>query len=192
MESCKPSRPLPSPLRILMIHKHPLTAHIPLAPFPCVGSYLFAELVLFKHPAYPDILNRLKSDPSSVYLKVGCGLAQDIRKLIADGARGLTARDGPASRADGLLARPLPGRRVFPFLVVVMAVMTAIAPSWRPTSWRSRAPRRLRRGRAVWTSCTRACSCTALSCPRRCEPASVSLRFCVRNMGVCWSVRPGV
>ncbi|KAL2274280.1 hypothetical protein FJTKL_03534 [Diaporthe vaccinii] len=56
------------------------------APFPCVGSYLFAELALSKLPAYPAILNRLKSDPSSVYLEVGCGLAQDVRKLIADGA----------------------------------------------------------------------------------------------------------
>lgn len=62
------------------------------APFPCVGSYLFAELALFKHPAYPAILNRLKSDPSSVYLEVGCGLAQDIRKLIADGAPATSLR----------------------------------------------------------------------------------------------------
>ncbi|KAG6357600.1 hypothetical protein INS49_013477 [Diaporthe citri] len=56
------------------------------APFPCVGSYLFAELALSKLPAYPAILSRLKSDPSSVYLEAGCGLAQDVRKLIADGA----------------------------------------------------------------------------------------------------------
>lgn len=51
-----------------------------------MGSYLFAELALSKLPAYPSILNRLKSDPSSVYLEVGCGLAQDVRKLVADGA----------------------------------------------------------------------------------------------------------
>lgn len=51
-----------------------------------MGSYLFAELALSKVPAYPTILNRLKSDPSSVYLEVGCGLAQDVRKLVADGA----------------------------------------------------------------------------------------------------------
>ncbi|KAK2610136.1 hypothetical protein N8I77_003590 [Diaporthe amygdali] len=62
------------------------------APFPCVGSYLFAELALFKHPAYPEILNRLATDPSSVYLEVGCGLAQDIRKLIADGAPAASLR----------------------------------------------------------------------------------------------------
>lgn len=51
-----------------------------------MGSYLFAELALSKLPAYPAILSRLKSDPSSVYLEAGCGLAQDVRKLIADGA----------------------------------------------------------------------------------------------------------
>lgn len=51
-----------------------------------MGSYLFAELALCKLPAYPAILDRLKSEPSSVYLEVGCGLAQDVRKLIADGA----------------------------------------------------------------------------------------------------------
>lgn len=49
-----------------------------------MGSYLFAELALCRLPAYPAIINRLKSDPSSVYLEVGCGLAQDVRKLIAD------------------------------------------------------------------------------------------------------------
>lgn len=51
-----------------------------------MGSYLFAELALCKLPIYPTILKRLKCDPSSVYLEVGCGLAQDVRKLIADGA----------------------------------------------------------------------------------------------------------
>lgn len=73
-----------SPTHALKTCRCSLTS--PKAPWPCVGSYLFAELALNKHPAYPAILDRLKSDPSSVYLEVGCGLAQDIRKLIADGA----------------------------------------------------------------------------------------------------------
>lgn len=50
-----------------------------------MGSYLFAELALSKYPGYSTILNRLRSDPSSIYLEVGCGLAQDVRKLVADG-----------------------------------------------------------------------------------------------------------
>lgn len=79
------SRPMLSP-RVSRIPDHQLTIPISKAPFPCVGSYLFAELALFKLPAYPTILNRLNSNPSSVYLEVGCGLAQDLRKLIADGA----------------------------------------------------------------------------------------------------------
>lgn len=83
MESCKTPNLL---LRVTKIQDGPLTTPSFKAPFPCVGSYLFAELALFKLPAYPTILSRLKSDQSSVYLEVGCGLAQDIRKLIADGA----------------------------------------------------------------------------------------------------------
>lgn len=82
MESCKP----PNLLRVTNIREDLLTTPPLEAPFPCVGSYLFAELALCKLPIYPTILTRLKSDPSSVYLEVGCGLAQDIRKLIADGA----------------------------------------------------------------------------------------------------------
>lgn len=83
MESCKPPNPL---LRVTNIRDDLLTTPPLEAPFPCVGSYLFAELALCKLPIYPIILDRLKSDPSNVCLEVGCGLAQDIRKLIADGA----------------------------------------------------------------------------------------------------------
>lgn len=82
MESCKAS----NLSRVTNIRDDLLTTPPLEAPFPCVGSYLFAELALCKLPIYPTILNRLKSDPYSVYLEVGCGLAQDIRKLIADGA----------------------------------------------------------------------------------------------------------
>ncbi|KAK7978172.1 methyltransferase domain-containing protein [Apiospora saccharicola] len=56
------------------------------APFPCVGSFLFAELVLSTFPVYPEIVSNLKSGTWSRYLEVGCGLGQDIRKLIQDGA----------------------------------------------------------------------------------------------------------
>ncbi|KAK8107230.1 methyltransferase [Apiospora kogelbergensis] len=55
------------------------------APFPCVGSFLFAELVLSNFPVYPDIVANLKSGTWTRYLEVGCGLGQDIRKLIHDG-----------------------------------------------------------------------------------------------------------
>ncbi|KAK7920491.1 hypothetical protein PG985_008513 [Apiospora marii] len=55
------------------------------APFPCVGSFLFAELVLSNFPVYPEIVSNLKSGTWSRYLEVGCGLGQDIRKLIQDG-----------------------------------------------------------------------------------------------------------
>ncbi|KAK8093926.1 hypothetical protein PG997_000611 [Apiospora hydei] len=55
------------------------------APFPCVGSFLFAELVLSTFPVYPKLVANLKSGAWSRYLEVGCGLGQDIRKLIQDG-----------------------------------------------------------------------------------------------------------
>ncbi|KAK6844515.1 Methyltransferase [Apiospora arundinis] len=56
------------------------------APFPCVGSFLFAELVLSNFPVYQEILSNLQSGTWTRYLEVGCGLGQDIRKLIHDGA----------------------------------------------------------------------------------------------------------
>ncbi|KAK8086414.1 hypothetical protein PG994_001388 [Apiospora phragmitis] len=55
------------------------------APFPCVGSFLFAELVLSTFPVYREIVANLKSGAWARYPEVGCGLGQDIRKLIHDG-----------------------------------------------------------------------------------------------------------
>lgn len=50
-----------------------------------MGSFLFAELVLSNFAVYPDIVANLKSGTWTRYLEVGCGLGQDIRKLIHDG-----------------------------------------------------------------------------------------------------------
>lgn len=50
-----------------------------------MGSFLFAELVLSTFSVYPEIVSNLKSGTWSRYLEVGCGLGQDIRKLIQDG-----------------------------------------------------------------------------------------------------------
>ena len=51
---------------------------------PCLGSFHFLDLALSVHPAYEDILRRIRSGVP--FLDVGCGLGQDIRKLALDGA----------------------------------------------------------------------------------------------------------
>lgn len=46
---------------------------------------MFLDLHMSQHPLYPDILSRLNSTPTTRLLDVGCGLGQDIRKLVFDG-----------------------------------------------------------------------------------------------------------
>jgi len=64
-------------------------------PYPCIGQHRFLNLSLSRHPLYPKILSRLRGDsqpPShpaprpETFLDLGCCLAQDLRKLVADGA----------------------------------------------------------------------------------------------------------
>lgn len=56
------------------------------SPFPCVGTFLFADLALSTFPIYPTVLENLRSGAWTRYLDVGCGLGQDLRKLVHDGA----------------------------------------------------------------------------------------------------------
>lgn len=51
-----------------------------------MGSFLFAEPVLSTFPVYPEIVANLQSGAWSRYLEVGCGLGQDMRQLVHDGA----------------------------------------------------------------------------------------------------------
>ena len=55
------------------------------APYPCIGLYMFLDLHMSQHPLYPDTLSRLNSTPTTRLLDVGCGLGQDVRKLVFDG-----------------------------------------------------------------------------------------------------------
>lgn len=61
-------------------------------PYPCIGQWRFLDLSISQHPSYPRILSLLKNPPSSqqpiALLDLGCCFAQDIRKLIHDGAPG--------------------------------------------------------------------------------------------------------
>ncbi|KAI1859327.1 hypothetical protein JX265_010330 [Neoarthrinium moseri] len=52
--------------------------------YPCIGQFRFLDLSMIRLPIYPQILSRLKS--GAKLLDVGCCLAQDIRKLVYDGA----------------------------------------------------------------------------------------------------------
>ncbi|KAJ5591280.1 hypothetical protein N7450_005252 [Penicillium hetheringtonii] len=55
-------------------------------PYPCIGSYRFLNLTLLTHPLYQSILETLKSNPSAIYLDLGCCFGQDLRQLVLDGA----------------------------------------------------------------------------------------------------------
>lgn len=52
-----------------------------------VGQYRFLDLSISSHPSYPRALSLLKA-PQSQYtlLDLGCCVAQDIRKMVYDGA----------------------------------------------------------------------------------------------------------
>lgn len=60
--------------------------------YPCIGLYGFLRLVSSTLPVYDSVLERLKG--GETLLDLGCGMGQEIRKLIFDGA--------PAENIDGL------------------------------------------------------------------------------------------
>ncbi|TVY93821.1 Methyltransferase [Lachnellula willkommii] len=53
-------------------------------PYPCIGQLRFVDLTVSKSPSYPIVLQRLKEGAS--LLDLGCCFAQDLRKLVHDGA----------------------------------------------------------------------------------------------------------
>ncbi|KAF6217820.1 hypothetical protein HO133_006647 [Letharia lupina] len=54
-------------------------------PYPCIGQCRFLDLSISLSPLYPTILRRLK-ESNHLLLDLGCCFAQDIRKLVSDGA----------------------------------------------------------------------------------------------------------
>lgn len=56
-----------------------------IAPYPCIGSWLFLKPSISQSPIYAEILARLKEKDQRL-LDLGCCLGQDIRKLVLDGA----------------------------------------------------------------------------------------------------------
>ncbi|KAL2036593.1 hypothetical protein N7G274_010689 [Stereocaulon virgatum] len=55
------------------------------APYPCIGLYMFLDLHMSQHPLYPTLLSRLMHSPTTRLVDIGCGLGQDVRKLVSDG-----------------------------------------------------------------------------------------------------------
>ncbi|KAL6720017.1 multidrug-resistance type transporter [Lecanora helva] len=55
-------------------------------PYPCIGQFLFLNLTINLSPYYPDLVARLR-DSDQTLLDLGCCFAQDVRKLVSDGAR---------------------------------------------------------------------------------------------------------
>ncbi|KAI1207350.1 uncharacterized protein F4807DRAFT_435468 [Annulohypoxylon truncatum] len=53
-------------------------------PYACVGCFRFLDFPASLSPAYPEVLERVRA--GETLLDMGCGLGQDIRKCIYDGA----------------------------------------------------------------------------------------------------------
>ncbi|KAI1408090.1 hypothetical protein F5Y13DRAFT_173342 [Hypoxylon sp. FL1857] len=58
-----------------------------LYPWPCIGQMRFLRFSLASYPSYGTVLERLRSDPESRFLDLGCCFGQDIRKLFIDGVK---------------------------------------------------------------------------------------------------------
>ena len=55
-------------------------------PYPCIGQFLFLNLTINLSPYYKTLVSRLR-DEDQTFLDLGCCFAQDVRKLVSDGAR---------------------------------------------------------------------------------------------------------
>ena len=54
-----------------------------IAPYPCIGWWMFLQLYMSQNPVYGEVLYRLKKGER--LLDLGCCFGQDIRKLVHDG-----------------------------------------------------------------------------------------------------------
>jgi SAM-dependent methyltransferase len=54
-------------------------------PYACIGRFVFATPTITYQPGYKKIVTKLKEDSSLKFLDLGCGLGQNLRKLVLDG-----------------------------------------------------------------------------------------------------------
>lgn len=55
-----------------------------MAPYPCIGTFLFLDLSIARSKRYSELVTRIQGGHK--LLDVGCCFAQDLRKLVHDGA----------------------------------------------------------------------------------------------------------
>ncbi|KAF9630887.1 putative methyltransferase domain-containing protein [Lasiodiplodia theobromae] len=53
-------------------------------PYPCIGTFRFLDLSMYKEPYYEEVLSRVKNGEK--LLDLGCCFGQELRKLAYDGA----------------------------------------------------------------------------------------------------------
>lgn len=52
--------------------------------YPCFQKFMFLHFDLYRSPSYQLVLNQVKA--GNLFIDLGCGLGQDIRRLVYDGA----------------------------------------------------------------------------------------------------------
>ncbi|QIW95549.1 hypothetical protein AMS68_001067 [Peltaster fructicola] len=65
---------------VIDIRERAFQAH----PYPCLGHWRFLHLAIGRHPLYAEVLRRMRTG-DQILLDLGCAVAQDIRRLVADG-----------------------------------------------------------------------------------------------------------
>ncbi|KAF3928325.1 hypothetical protein AA313_de0209797 [Arthrobotrys entomopaga] len=56
-------------------------------PYPCIKLWLFLHSTIADSPVYESTIKpKLKAPSSAILMDIGCGLGQDIRSLVSDGA----------------------------------------------------------------------------------------------------------
>jgi SAM-dependent methyltransferase len=53
-------------------------------PYGCIGTFAFILPTVSRHRDYPTILSWMKEDSTVQFLDLGCGLGQNMRKLLVD------------------------------------------------------------------------------------------------------------
>ncbi|MCJ1356032.1 MAG: hypothetical protein MMC33_006026 [Icmadophila ericetorum] len=77
-------------LNLNLLHPRPLPRQRSKAwritPYPCIGQHTFLFTPITHRPhLYTEILSRMKND-NALFLDIGAGMAQELRRFVADGA----------------------------------------------------------------------------------------------------------
>jgi len=70
------------------LRKHIIEVHedaYKVLPYICIRGFLFVKFRITKMPAYPRVLELVKSRPDAIFLDVGCCMGAEVRRVIHDG-----------------------------------------------------------------------------------------------------------